>query len=37
MKQKYIQPDVLMIRLDTRDVLTTSNDEVFVDGEDLFG
>ena len=37
MKQKYIQPDILMIKLDlTKDVLTASDEEVFVDGGDLF-
>ena len=37
MKQKYVQPDVLMIKLNTGDVLTASDEEVFVDGDDLFG
>lgn len=37
MKKQYAQPDVKLIRLSTEDVLTASDDEVFVDGGDLFG
>ena len=36
MKQKYIQPDVLLIKLSTGEILTASDEEVFVDGGDLF-
>jgi len=37
MKQKYIQPDLLMIKLTpAADILTASDEEVFVDGGDLF-
>lgn len=38
MKQKYIQPELMMIKLmSTDDILTASDEEVFVDGGDLFG
>ncbi len=37
MKQKYIQPDLLLIKLTlTADILTASDEEVFVDGGSLF-
>ena len=37
MKKQYVQPDATLIKLTTAEILTTSDDEVFVDGEDLFG
>ena len=36
MKQQYTQPELKLIRLTTEDVLTASNEDVFVDGGDLF-
>ena len=36
MKQKYTQPELKLIRLTTEDVLTASDEDVFVDGGDLF-
>lgn len=36
MKQKYISPELDFIRVVSRDVLTASDEEVFVDGGDLF-
>lgn len=36
MKHQYIQPDLKLIRLVSEDIIAASNDEVFVDGEDLF-
>ena len=37
MKQQYKQPDATIIKLMTEEILTASNEEVFVDGESLFG
>ena len=38
MKQKYIQPDMQLIELSVKeDILSMSDEEVFVDGGDLFG
>jgi len=36
MKWQYIQPDVTIIKLQSEDVLAASDEEVFVDGGDLF-
>ncbi len=36
MKQKYTQPDIVLIRVSSEEILQTSEDEVFVDGGDLF-
>ena len=36
MKQKYISPELGFIRVQTQDILTASDGDVFVDGEDLF-
>ena len=37
MIKKYIQPDISFISVGSReDILAASNDEVFVDGGDLF-
>lgn len=37
MKQKYIQPDLMLITLAyVGDILAASDEEVFVDGGDLF-
>ena len=37
MMKKYIQPDIDFIEVGSpKDILTASNDEVFVDGGDLF-
>ncbi len=37
MKQKYIQPDLLMIKLTpAADILAASDEEVFIDGGSLF-
>lgn len=36
MVKEYIQPDVNFIRVNTVEILTASDEEVFVDGEDLF-
>lgn len=36
MKQKYIQPDIELIKLTSEDILEASENEVFVDTEDLF-
>jgi hypothetical protein len=37
MKKQYAQPDVKLIRLSTEDIISASDNEVFVDGGDLFG
>lgn len=38
MMKKYIQPDIDFISVGSHeDILSASNDEVFVDGGDLFG
>lgn len=37
MKEKYIQPDVKFIKVKTDEILAASDEEVFVDGGDLFG
>lgn len=36
MKKNYICPELDFIRVQTQDVLTASDEEVFVDGDDLF-
>ena len=36
MKKQYIQPDALLIKLASGEILTASEDEVFVDGSDFF-
>lgn len=36
MIKQYIQPDVVFIKLNTREILAASDEEVFVDGGDLF-
>ena len=36
MKKNYICPEFDFIRVQTQDVLTASDEEVFVDGDDLF-
>ncbi len=36
MKQKYVQPEMKLIELLVKDVLTASDEEVFVDGGNLF-
>jgi len=36
MKQKYTQPDIILIRVSSEEILTASDEEVFVDGGDLF-
>ena len=37
MKQKYTQPEIELTKLSLEDILTASDNEVFVDGDDLFG
>ncbi len=37
MKQKYIKPEIELTKLSLEDILTASDNEVFVDGDDLFG
>ena len=37
MKQKYTRPELEITNLLLQDILTASDDEVFVDGDDLFG
>jgi len=36
MKQKYFSPELEFIRVPVLDVLAASDEEVFVDGGDLF-
>ena len=36
MKQKYISPELGFIRVQVQDILTASDEDVFVDGGDLF-
>ena len=36
MKQKYTRPELEITSLLLQDILTASDDEVFVDGDDLF-
>ena len=36
MKKNYICPELDFIRVQTQDLLTASDEEVFVDGDDLF-
>ena len=36
MKKTYFEPEVLFITARTEDILTASDEEVFVDGGDLF-
>ena len=36
MKKTYIQPEIEITNLSLCDILTASDDEVFVDGDDLF-
>lgn len=37
MKKTYLEPEILFIVSSTSDILTASDEEVFVDGGDLFG
>jgi len=37
MKQNYIKPSLEVTEISLLDILTASDDEVFVDGDDLFG
>jgi hypothetical protein len=36
MKKHYSEPEILLIRTSTEDILTASDEDVFVDGGDLF-
>lgn len=36
MRKNYIQPEILFIITSTSDVLTASDEDVFIDGGDLF-
>ena len=36
MKQKYIHPELEITKISTEDILEASENEVFVDTEDLF-
>ncbi len=37
MKQKYTKPEMEVTKISLLDILAASNDEVFVDGDGLFG
>ena len=37
MKKFYSQPEILLIKTSTEEILAASDEEVFVDGDDLFG
>ena len=37
LKKTYFEPEILLIKTSTADILTASDEEVFVYGEDLFG
>lgn len=37
MKRTYVEPEMTVIETCAEDIITASNDEVFVDGGDLFG
>ena len=36
MKKHYYEPEILVIKTSVEEILTASNDEIFVDGEHLF-
>lgn len=36
MKKTYFEPEILLIKTSAEDILTASDEEVFVDGGDLF-
>ena len=36
MKKAYFEPEILLVRTSTEDILAASDEEVFVDGGDLF-
>lgn len=36
MKQRYICPDFKLVKFETQEILITSDEEVFVDGGNLF-
>lgn len=36
MKKFYSEPEIVLIKTSTEEILTASEDEVFVDGGDLF-
>lgn len=36
MKKAYLEPEILFIEASSSDILTASDEEVFVDGGDLF-
>lgn len=37
MKKNYTSPELDFIKVQANEILTASNEEVFVDGESLFG
>lgn len=36
MKKEYVCPDLLLIKMQIQEILAASDEEVFVDGGDLF-
>ena len=37
LRKTYLEPSVKIIEIIAEDILTASDDEIFVDGKDLFG